>query len=488
MATPPLKTDAIIIVGAGVFGLSTALHLAQRGYSNVTVFDAQPYEATKYDYLCGSDAASADLNKIIRSAYGEQTEYQDLSTEAIRSWKAWNDEIRAGQCVPDGMDMTDKVFINNGHLSLVDGGDLPPFEKATIRNMERAGFVDTQLITTDPRHAEIMRHRGFWYAIDPFRRQPRGKGYLGVLDATGGIAVADKACRFVLYKAKDLGVRFILHHESGRFVAFCYDEAGKVIGIKTNDGQKHHASKVIMACGGWTPSLLPELDGICETTAGSVIMLKIPRSSPLFERLAPERFPSWSYRMRDGANGGLYGFPRDDKGYLKIGYRGTKFTHPKVQPDGKERSIPVTRYTDNEKITRLPKQAMQVFKSFIADFLPELSEEGIDNELTRLCWYTDSFDNHYVIDHLPGQDSVLVGTGGSGHAFKYLPNIGNWIVDIMEGVGLDRPLVRNWRWRKLRPGQEAVNVLMEGRTGPRALQNVEMSTDNSVHLSSRPRL
>jgi sarcosine oxidase/L-pipecolate oxidase len=488
MGTPPVKTDAIIIVGAGVFGLSTALHLAQRGYSKVTVFDAQPYEATKYDYLCGSDAASADLNKIIRSAYGEQTEYQDLSTEAIGSWKAWNVEISTGKCVPDGMKTTEKVFVNNGHLSLVDGEELPPFERATIRNMEQAGLGDTQLVTTDQRHAETMRTLGFGYAIDPFQRQSKGKGYLGVLDATGGIAVADKACRFALHKAKDLGVRFILQRESGRFVAFCYDEAGKVTGIQTNDGQKHFASKVVMACGGWTPSLLPELDGVCETTAGSVIMMKIPPSSQLFERFAPERFPSWSYKMRDGANGGLYGFPRDDKGFLKIGYRGTKYTNPKIQTDGRERSVPVTRYTDNEKISQLPKQAIQVFKSFIAEFLPELAEEGIDIELTRLCWYTDSFDNHYVIDYLPGQESVLVATGGSGHAFKYLPNIGNWIVDIMEEVGLDRQLVRNWRWRKVQPGQQAVNVLMEGSTGPRALQNVEMSTDDDLKLSNRARL
>src|ERR1700753_2834508 len=113
MAAPLTKNDSIIIVGAGVFGLSTAIHLACRGYRKVSVFDAQPYEHTKYDYLAGSDAASADLNKIIRSAYGEQTEYQALSTEAIKSWNAWNEEINTGSCVPDGMKKTDKVFINN---------------------------------------------------------------------------------------------------------------------------------------------------------------------------------------------------------------------------------------------------------------------------------------------------------------------------------------------------------------------------------------
>ncbi|KAH0846006.1 hypothetical protein FOPE_12421 [Fonsecaea pedrosoi] len=239
-----------------------------------------------------------------------------------------------------------------------------------------------------------------------------------------------------------------------------------------------------MACGGWTPSLIPELDGICETTAGSVVMLKIPPKSPLFERFDPERFPSWSYRMRDGAIGGLYGFPRDERGYMKIGYRGTKYTNPTMQSDGKERSVPITRYTADEKITQLPKQALTVVESFIRDFLPEMVEEGIDIQLTRLCWYTDSFDNHYLIDTLPGQESVLIATGGSGHAFKYLPNIGKWIVDIIEGVDMDRQLVRSWKWRTLQAGQQPVNVLMEGSSGSRALKNVEMSTDDDLKLSA----
>lgn len=58
-AAPPDKNDAINIVGAGIFGLSTALHLARRGYRDVTVFDKQPYDKTLYSYFNGCDAASA---------------------------------------------------------------------------------------------------------------------------------------------------------------------------------------------------------------------------------------------------------------------------------------------------------------------------------------------------------------------------------------------------------------------------------------------
>lgn len=58
------KTDPIIIVGAGVFGLSTALHLARRGFEDVTILDKQPYHKTLYSYASGCDAASAGILNI----------------------------------------------------------------------------------------------------------------------------------------------------------------------------------------------------------------------------------------------------------------------------------------------------------------------------------------------------------------------------------------------------------------------------------------
>jgi ribulose 1,5-bisphosphate synthetase/thiazole synthase len=49
-------SEAVIIVGAGCFGISTAYHLLQRGYTDVTVLD----RSVK---LPAPDAASTDINK-----------------------------------------------------------------------------------------------------------------------------------------------------------------------------------------------------------------------------------------------------------------------------------------------------------------------------------------------------------------------------------------------------------------------------------------
>ncbi|KAL4932450.1 uncharacterized protein BDV17DRAFT_287968 [Aspergillus undulatus] len=500
-ANIPNKQGPIIIVGAGIFGLSTALHLARRGYNNVTVFDKQPYDKTLYSYLKGCDAASAGTHtytplahspgrltirpeQIIRSAYGSSAEYQSLTLNAIEEWKAWNGEIQSGKTVPPGMTTSDRVFIQNGHLVLTDRDTLPDFEVASIANIKKAGFKDTQLDLTNSSNVQVAERKGLGYAVDPFRRKRAGKSNVGVLDTTGG-----------------LGVKFILDPVAGKLQSLCYGHGSSrepstrktVIGIKTADDKLHNATITILACGGWTPSLLPALDNLCEATAGSVVLFKLEQGTPLFDRFAPERFPSWQYKMRDGAEGGLYGFPRDENEWLKIGYRGTKYTNPTLQDDGKERSISVTRWSGSEQgggsmFTAIPAQAVKVVRAFSESHLPVLAENGLDIALTRVCWYTDSFDNHLVIDRVPGKDGLMVATGGSGHAFKYLPKIENWVVDIMEGVGLERDAVKAWRWRKLGGlggGEAPANVLMEGSKGGRALANASLLTDADLKGKAR---
>jgi sarcosine oxidase / L-pipecolate oxidase len=60
------RDEPIIIVGAGIFGLSSALHLAQRGYTDVTIFDKQPYHNSLYSYDQGCDGASSGAAPEVR--------------------------------------------------------------------------------------------------------------------------------------------------------------------------------------------------------------------------------------------------------------------------------------------------------------------------------------------------------------------------------------------------------------------------------------
>ncbi|RFU28298.1 hypothetical protein B7463_g8031, partial [Scytalidium lignicola] len=413
------KTSPIVIIGAGIFGLSTAIHLAQRGYKYVTILDKQPYDKSRYSYDAGCDAASAgkDINKIIRAGYGAQVEYQDMAIDAIAHWQQWNSEIKAGHHLPTGFRKDDMVFVNNGSLDLTSDVNLSQYELDSISNMTKSGFRSTQVVLTDAQDVARAKKEGFEFAVNPFKRSPE-KNY-GLLDTMGGFVYADKACRFALHKAKTLGVETVLGGAAGTFKSFLRDPNSKITGVKTVDDCCRTASLVIMACGGWTPSIVPQMDNLCETTGGSVSIFQLPTGSPLWDRFSPENFPTWAYNIMHGEEGGLYGFARDPYGAVKIGYRGTKYTNPQRQPDGAIRSVPITRWTENS-FRQLPQTAANVIRRFVEDFLPELIPCEVK---TRLCWYTDSFDNHFVIDFVPDMEGVMVATGGSGHAFKFLPTL-----------------------------------------------------------------
>ncbi|PYH98423.1 sarcosine oxidase [Aspergillus ellipticus CBS 707.79] len=474
----PLDKDApIAIIGAGVFGLSSAIHLRKAGHTNVTIFDRQPYHETHYDFDRGCDAASADCNKIIRAAYGHETWYQTLTLEAIKIWESWNLSLSQGAILPAGMTRDERVYVNCGNYHFGDHGEsagLNAFEKASVENITAAGLGHTQyLFGGDGAAADRARKDGYGYAVDPFHLGQTAGAGVGYLDTIGGVVYADKACRFALQLAQHLGVRVVLDRQKGSFEGF-EETDGQVTGVRTADGKVHAAALTIVACGGWTPSLLPEIDGLCETTAGSVAMIQIPEGSPLRERFAAERFPVFQWNVRSGENGSLYGFPLDDRGVMKIGYRGTKYTNPQVQGDGKVRSTPITKWTA-PFVAGLPEKSVEVIQGFLDRYIPELKAAGIGISQTRLCWYTDSYDNQWVIDRVPGRTRVIVATGGSGHAFKFLPVLGKLVVDRVEGV--QSQLLDLLRWRKLGEGEKGSNELMKGFEDRNALQKVRMVTD-----------
>jgi sarcosine oxidase/L-pipecolate oxidase len=102
---------------------------------------------------------------------------------------------------------------------------------------------------------------------------------------------------------------------------------------------------------------------------------------------------------------------------------------------------------------------------------------------TKLCWYTDSVDNSFVIDHVPGRPGLVVCSGGSGHGFKFLPILGREIVPILEGRAGNSVYAKLWRWRTDSLGKKR-NGLEEGEQGPRVLRKQNMASPRDFKLES----
>ncbi|KXN71341.1 hypothetical protein CONCODRAFT_5981 [Conidiobolus coronatus NRRL 28638] len=74
-----------------------------------------------------------------------------------------------------------------------------------------------------------------------------------------------------------------------------------------------------------------------------------------------------------------------------------------------------------------------------------MHRENWEIESFRMCWYADSWDNHFYFDHVPNREGLFVATGDSGHGMKFAPEIGKVILECIERK--DGKYYNQFKWR-----------------------------------------
>ncbi|KAF9878347.1 putative FAD dependent oxidoreductase [Colletotrichum karsti] len=471
------ESKSIAIVGAGIFGLSLAVALSKNPKYQIDVFDRHQYDESGYspDYHYSTQAASVDHNKIFRASYGKKIHYQRLALESRAAWEKINQQRHREESEKD----QSELFSGCGMLRVQPTAELDELERETLKNFERDGLRDTQFVKSDSNDRKRASERGWDAKLLDFAIPDSSpvETFEAVLDSTAGFTKCSDACAYFYKMAHRQGVRFHFGPEKGAFDSLLEENvpgssAKKAAGLKTKDGVLHAADVVVIAAGSFSTQLLPELSYHLESSAGSVVTFKISRDdSLLWDKYSPERFPviTWKSAARtpDGKDiGSIYVFPRTSDGLIKIGYRGVKFTNFQPAPpeagftqDG-EWSVPLSP-ADSRHV---PDRAREAIKPFVSTFLPDF--DGKEFYTTKMCWYTDSLDNSFVIDYVPKYtNSVFVCTGGSGHGAKFLPVLGEHAADILENGDESNSFMRpHWRWRE---NARRGNGLEEGPKGPR---------------------
>jgi glycine/D-amino acid oxidase-like deaminating enzyme len=371
----------VIVVGAGINGVTAAIELKKRGHEVILV-DPGP--------LPHPLAASTDISKAVRAAYGGDEDYTALAERSIKLWRKWNEEF--------GVELYHEVGVTFLRHREMQPGD---FEYESFKILGQRGHKIERV------NSARLRERFPAFNAELYQD--------GILEVEAGYAESGRVVGLLIERAKSIGVQL---RENTRFAAL--NEAdSRVKGIVLDNGQWIPGDVVVMTIGAWTPYVLPFTRNFFRATGQPVFHLK-PRDPELF---APERFPVFG---GDISTTGYYGFPISREGVVKIANHGPG---REMSPESSERAVT----TAEEKKLR----------EFLSSTFPTLADAPI--VYTRICLYCDTNDGHFWIAPDPERLGLIVATGDSGHGFKFAPVLGEIIADAVEGK--PNPLLQKFRWR-----------------------------------------
>ena len=382
----------ILVIGAGVFGLTSALSLTKRGY-RVALIEAGE--------IPNPLAASTDISKAVRMEYGDDALYMEMVESAIVGWREWNSSFEDVLYHEVGVTMVTKTPMAPG------GFEHESYQLLLARNHQ------PERLNAD----EISRRYPAW--------RP-GEYVDGFYHAVGGYAESGRTIDTLSKQAVKAGINI----HQGKAIAI-EAQGGKVLGVKMQNGDRVHAEQVLVACGAWSQELVPALQLLMKATGHPVFHLVVEDES-LF---VP---PAFTVFTADVARSGWYGFPLHPlKNVVKIANHGVGVT---LNPEND------TRIVTAEDETAL--------RSFLADTFPGLVNAPI--VYTRRCLYSDTRDEHFLIDEHPEVSGLYVAAGGSGHGFKFAPILGDLVADRI--TGQPNPWLSRFAWRSFdedTKGQEA---------------------------------
>ncbi|GJN94332.1 hypothetical protein Rhopal_007406-T1 [Rhodotorula paludigena] len=383
----PAPPHSVLIVGAGEFGATTALALAEGPYrssaSLITVLDrgAQPP---------AEDAASSDYNKIVRADYSDPL-YQAYALDAIAQWRSprWREHFHeCGIVVGSHESHPQAGYVRKSYQLNVDADDASVEE---LREGERLRefYPEGVELGTFPGHVAYKNNIGGWAASRD--------AVVSALDLSRALGV-----QCVCGEASTL-----LHTADGTDVR----------GVRLRDGRTLEADIVILATGSWTPQLLPELAKNCLPTGQTVATIQLTEE----ERIRYKDIPVSLF-----LDTGFYCFPPNPDGVFKMAIHDRGW----LSPTGSLPSLPRTCLTAGYEAQEIPSCALEAIQRGLRAVYPELVDKEIKE--TRLCWYSDRESGDFLFDWHPKYRSLFVAAGGSGHAYKFLPLLGSWILSSLQ--------------------------------------------------------
>ncbi len=182
------------------------------------------------------------------------------------------------------------------------------------------------------------------------------------------------------------------------------EESGGVV-VRTGRGA-YRADQLVLAAGAWMGKLwdLPAALAVPERQVLGWFQPLRP------ERFTPATFPVFNLAVEEGR---YYGFPVFAVPGFKIG----RYHHleEQVDPDDFDREP----NADDEAALRVVTER----------YFPDAAGPTVG---LRACLFTNTPDEHFIIDRHPAHERVVVASPCSGHGFKFASVVGEVIADIVQ--------------------------------------------------------
>lgn len=195
----------------------------------------------------------------------------------------------------------------------------------------------------------------------------------------------------------------------GREPALAWSAEGDGVRVRTGRGT-YTADKLVISAGAWAGKLIPRLATLAVPERQVLIWMQTRRP----DLFTPARFPVFIVEDDEGI---YYGFPE----YGIPGFKFGLYNHLKevVDPDTVDRD-------------RMTARDEAVLRHAAERYFPE----GTGPTLSlKMCMFTNTPDEHFILDLHPDYPQVAIAAGFSGHGFKFCSVVGEIMADLaLEGA------------------------------------------------------
>ena len=238
-----------------------------------------------------------------------------------------------------------------------------------------------------------------------YRMEP---GARFVVQPQGGLLASERAIVAHVEAAQAAGATIRARE---RVLGWDAAASGEGVAVHTDKGT-HRAARLVLCAGPWMADLVPALDGVA-VPERQVLIWTEPLEPALF---TPGRFPVFNLQVEEGR---YYGFPV----YEVPGFKFGRYHH-------RAESMPaeaMRREVDAEDEALL--------RAFGARYFPAGTGETM---ALRACMFTNTLDEHFILDRHPAFPQVVLASPCSGHGYKFCSVVGEILADLATGDGTTR--------------------------------------------------